>query len=146
MAGRQGSTRRQGAGGLKPLSFTTLTELRAVAAAASGRPVTVLTPVNAGRYAGSAYYFEMLRLVETEFPAARLRAVLDCGDDAAIALAALDLGWRAVILRGNATARARVGDIANRLKSEVLARRPAAVELSQQDDPAAYCRAYFERD
>ena len=108
--------------------------------------MTVLTPRNAGQYAGPAYYFEMLRAVEREFPAARLRAVLDCGDDAAIALAALDLGWRAVILRGNATARARAGDIANRLKSEVLARRPAALDLSQQADPAAFCRAYFDRD
>ena len=105
--------------------------------------MTVLTPVNAGQYAGPAYYFEMLRALEREFPAARLRAVLDCGDDAAIAVAALELGWRAVILRGNATARARVGDIANRLKSELLARRPAAVELSEKGDPAAFCRDYF---
>lgn len=143
MAGRQGSTRRQGAGGLKPLSFTTLAELRTIARAASDRPVTVLTPVNAGRYAGPAYYFEMLQLVKSEFPQSRIKAVLDCGDDAAIALAALDLGWRALILRGSKTARARVGDIANRLNAEVMARRPAAPDPSQETDPEAFCRAYF---
>jgi hypothetical protein len=144
MAGRQGTPGRAGAGSLKPFGFATLAELRVLAAAAD-RPVSVVTPVNAGRYAGPAYYLEMLHRVGREYPDARFDGLLDCGDDAAIAVAALAMGWPGVILRGNAAARERVADIANRTKGRVLARRPVTTDLTGTTDPGAFCRACFVR-
>jgi hypothetical protein len=119
-----------------------LAELRALAHAADC-PVTVLTPVNAGAYAGPAYYLEILRLAGEGAADVRFLGVLDCGDDAAIAVAALEMGWWGVVLRGNARARARVTDIANRNGGRVFTRRPAAVELSGRVDLEGFCRSFF---
>jgi hypothetical protein len=114
-------------------------------AAQLGAPLTLLTPPHAARYAGPAYYLEMLRRARREQAAETgaeiaVNAILDCGDDAALALFALDMGWPALVLTGHRGARARVADIARQRNARILPRRPAAIDLATADDAELACR------
>lgn len=109
-------------------------------AAASGRGLTVITPPQAGRFAGPAYHLELLRQAIAGRTDVEIRAILDCGDDAALALFALAMGWPAVVLSGRQPARSRVADIARQHGAQVLARRPRAIDLATTPDLDAACR------
>lgn len=85
-------------------------------AAERGVEVTLL-----GRYLpmGAMVFREMIDLAATEYPAARFRAVLDCGADPGYALNALRHGVKAVRLQAPAEVRRRVADIAAQLDAEL---------------------------
>ena len=96
---------------------------RAQAEAALAEPgIRFLTPPDGAFTAGESYY----RAVLASLPRP-VEAILDCGDDGACAVEALNAGWRQVVLRG--PARPAVAAIAAALGAEVLARAPAAADF-----------------
>ena len=116
------------------------------AAAALGAAVTLRTAPGAIHYAGPLY---LLKMVETALakrpppPRVRVRALLDCGDDAALAYAALRTGWRALLFTGPARVRAQLAAAARR-HAGVLEHRPTpALDLLDHPDPAAACLAWL---
>ena len=105
------------------------------AAARAGRPILLLTPPGGARYAGEGFYRAVLQAAEDRHPDARATAILDCGDDGALALAALAAGWKAIILGGSEKVGRKVTSVAERYEAHLHRRRPKALDLGQSDDP-----------
>ncbi len=101
-------------------------ECALAAASERDRPVTLLTAPGAAAYGGPGYYLAMVEAAQARHPKAACRAILDCGDDGALAQMALSLGWRGLVLRGKSAVRAKVQQIAKAHGGEVLARPPRA--------------------
>lgn len=115
------------------------------AAAALNRPITLLTAPGAAAYGGPGYYLAMLEAAQARYPDARARAILDCGDDGAMAQMALAAGWRCLVVRGKATVRDKLRRIAAAYGAEVLARPPKALDPGAEAmDIASQCRAMLE--
>ena len=113
------------------------------AAAEAGCELRLLTPPGGARYAGPAFYREIVRQAADERPEVRYRITLDCDADAALALGALSKGWTQLVLGGKAKVGAKIKDVAGRMGATILRRSPAALDLSQVSDPASACRVHF---
>jgi hypothetical protein len=120
-----------------------LKHLRAVLAACGNRPVIVLSGAGAGAYAGPSWFMAMIAHGFAEFPEARMTAILDCGDRAADAFAALNSGAKHVIFTGHPDAAERLRGIAAQVDASILAERPAAFDLLNVGDPDRAVRRYF---
>jgi hypothetical protein len=94
------------------------------AAAAQGTRVTLLSPEGFAATGGALYFRAIVEAAARAVPAARFEAVLDCGNEPGRALAALRMGFKTVVLGGNAHARRRVAAIAAKLGATVMSRRP----------------------
>jgi hypothetical protein len=121
-----------------------LDDARAALTAAAGAPVRLVSAPDAGGALGAGGWRALLDVLAAEFPAAPLTAVLDCGDAAGRALAALALGIPDIAFTGDATAAARLADIARSQGARLHA--PEAVEpldLRGRRDPVAACRDWL---
>ena len=72
------------------------------AAAETGRPVLLLSAVDAGLSAGAGWWREAITAARSSVPTARAAALLDCGDDAGAAQNALRVGVEAIVFTGSA--------------------------------------------
>jgi hypothetical protein len=97
------------------------------AAAEAGRPIVLASAPGAGIYAGSGWFREMVRTAREAVPEAQLSAILDCGDDAGAAMAAIRAPLAAIVFTGRADVAARLGDIAEQSGATLLTERPAVV-------------------
>jgi hypothetical protein len=113
------------------------------AAAEAGREIRLLTPPGGAHYAGAPYYAEVFRQAALSVPGARFIAILDCGDDAALAVTALAAGWRCLVLARGGRAFARVADIAGQHGAELLRRPPAGLDLGAEPEPLDRCRRWL---
>jgi hypothetical protein len=87
-----------------------LAEARAALAVAreGGRPLRLITPPGAAAWLGPRYFAELTRAARAEFPDVDARFVLDCGDMAGLALAALSSGVEAIAVEIAAAPRRRI--------------------------------------
>ena len=100
------------------------------AAAEAGKPVLLLSAVNAGLSAGAGWWREAVAAARDSVPSATVDALLDCGDDAGAAQAALREGVEAIVFCGPDEVRERLADIARGRGSRVHRNRPpAALDL-----------------
>src|SRR5207237_7656052 len=97
------------------------------AAAEAGRAVVLASAPDAGIYAGAGWFREVLRAAREAVPAAQSSALLDCGEDAGAAMAAVRAGIDAIVFTGRADVAARLGDIATQAGARLLTARPAAI-------------------
>jgi hypothetical protein len=93
------------------------------AAAESGRAIILASAPGAGIYAGPAWFGALIAAARDAVPAAQSTALLDCGDDAGAAQAALRGGIEGVIFTGR-------GDVAERL-ADIAAKRGAGLLTAQ---------------
>ncbi len=102
-----------------------LDQARAALAAAASlkRPVVLASAPGAGCYAGPSWFQSLTALAQASYPEAQMEAVLDCGAEAGVALAALRMGFKRVGFSGGAGARAKLEDIARALGAAVEGRR-----------------------
>lgn len=82
------------------------------AAQQAGRMVTLGSAPDAGIYAGAGWFAALIAAARAEVPAARSAALLDCGDDAGAAQAAIRAGIEGVVFTGHADVAERLADIA----------------------------------
>ena len=68
----------------------------------------------------------MIDAAQTAVPAACASAILDCGDDAGAAQAALRAGVATIVFTGRADVAERLAAIATAMGARLLAARPAA--------------------
>jgi len=95
------------------------------AAAEAGRPVTLASAPDAGIYAGSGWFGALVAAARAGVPAAQgAAALLDCGDDAGAAQAAIRAGIEAIVFTGPADLAERLADIASQHGARLLATRP----------------------
>jgi hypothetical protein len=102
-----------------------------------GRPVTLLSAPGAALFAGCLWWRALVAAARAAHPATPAQDVLDCGDAAGQAMAALRAGQRLLILDPACPAFATVRSAAKTLGAIVLAARPPALDLA---DPAAQRR------
>jgi hypothetical protein len=101
------------------------------AAGAADRPVTLLSAPDAGIFAGPGWWREVVAAARAAVPAAQCTAILDCGDDAGAAQAAIRAGVEAIVFTGRADIAERLADIARQNDVRLLAERPApALDLA----------------
>ncbi len=96
------------------------------AAARAGRPVMLLSAPAAGVYAGPGWFQALVEVARQAVPKARFRAMLDCGDEASAALAAIRAPVEGAIFTGRADVARRLADIAGQQGVRFAIERPAA--------------------
>jgi acyl-CoA reductase-like NAD-dependent aldehyde dehydrogenase len=96
------------------------------AAAAAGRPIVLASAPEAGLYAGPGWWRELVAMAGAAVPAARFSAMLDCGDGAGAALAAIRAHVEGAIFTGHAEVARRLADIAAQHGVRLVTRRLAA--------------------
>lgn len=101
-----------------------LVEARAVLGAASGAPAVLVSPPDAAANLGVGFFWALVEAARAEFPGRDIEAAMDCGGAPGYALAALRMGFKTVVLRGDPRARARVAAIARASGARLLARPP----------------------
>lgn len=110
---------------------------RAALAAATRRdcPIVLYSAEGAAAYAGAAWFSAVVAAARSDYPTARCEAVLDCGDHAGLALAALRLGCRAIVLRGPAALRGKIAAIAKVRAARLVSGPKEALDLRHCPDP-----------
>jgi hypothetical protein len=109
-----------------------LTDARQVLA--FGQPVTLLSARGAGLFAGSGWWHALVRRFREEHADVSIEDILDCGDASGLALGALRIGQRALVLDAGAPGWSSVAAIAASLGGEVLAVRPPALDMSKPEE------------
>jgi hypothetical protein len=100
-----------------------------------GRPVTLLSAPGAALYAGCGWWRALVRQARAEAPDVPAADILDCGDGAGQALAALRIGQLRLVLAPGAPGWDAVAAIAAEQGGEVLKSAPAALDLNQRGAP-----------
>jgi hypothetical protein len=103
------------------------------AAARANRPVAVVSAPEAGSYVGPGWFGAMVAAARAAVPEARFSALLDCGDHAGSALAAIRAEVEGVIFIGRADVARRLAEIAAQHCVRLETKRPAAA-LDLQDE------------
>jgi hypothetical protein len=101
------------------------------AALSFGVPVTLLSAPGAALFAGCGWWCALVGQVRAEFVGAAIDDILDCADASGLALGALRIGQRTIVLDPTAPGRHSVVAIAVSLGGAVLTGRPQALDLSQ---------------
>jgi hypothetical protein len=110
-----------------------------------GRELRFLSPPDAALYLGPGWMEAIEDVVETRL-GFRLRGILDCADRPDLVQAAFRQGTRAVVFRGRGRAARKLADIAAAYDASLLLRRPRALDLGADTDPAAALRRYLGAD
>jgi len=87
----------------------------------------------------------MIEQAHKDHPEAHMSVVLDCGDRAGDALAALREGIEAVRYSGRRDVAAKIAAIARRSGGRLYEERAPALDLLDEADPAAACREWLGR-
>jgi hypothetical protein len=94
------------------------------AAVEAGRPVTLASAPDAGIYAGPGWFGALIAAARDAVPAAQSTTLIDCGDDAGAAQAAIRAGIEGIIFTGRADVAERLADIARQRGVRLLTARP----------------------
>jgi|SRR5690242_18347904 hypothetical protein len=97
-----------------------------------GRPVTLLSAAGAVMYAGSAWWRALTDRAAAEYRDVACDNILDCADASGLALGALRIGQRRIILYPIAPGWSEVAATAATLGCEVLADRPPALDMAER--------------
>jgi acyl-CoA reductase-like NAD-dependent aldehyde dehydrogenase len=101
------------------------------AAAECGCAVVLASAPDAGIYAGPGWFKALVAAAHEAVPAAEATVLLDCGEDAGAAMAAIRAGIEGVIFTGRSDVAARLGDIAGQRGALLVATRPGpALDLA----------------
>jgi hypothetical protein len=132
---RSGATKQSRAGTPPVIIVHSLAHAGAAlsAAAEAGQPVTLASAPDAGIYAGPGWFGALIAASRNAAPAAQCAALLDCGDDAGAAQAAIRAGIEGIIFTGPADLAERLADIAGQRGARLLTVRPAtALDLAAE--------------
>jgi hypothetical protein len=102
------------------------------AALAVGLPVTLLSAPGAALFAGSGFWHALMAQAKAEYPNVTAPDILDCGNAAGYALAALRLGQRILIVAEGTPGREAVAAVAAASGAMLLATRPPALDLARR--------------
>lgn len=115
------------------------------AASSLSKAVRLFSPPGAAGYLGAGYFRAMIAEAAAEFPRARFRAVLDCGDEAGTALGALREGVRFVSAELPPAVRRKLAAIARKCGGALVAAPSRALDLAETADPEAATREWLRR-
>ncbi len=111
----------------------------------AGRPVTLISAPGAALYAGCLWWRELADAARAEVPDTPCSDILDCGDAAGRAMAALRIGQKMLILDPASPAFAAVRAAAATIGCLVIGERPASLDLGPLDLARPYGQARLRR-
>ena len=127
--------------------FHSLDHARAAVAAASELdvPFTLQSAPGAAAYAGVGF---LKAVADEALGDGDIEAVIDCGEDAGTALAALRASWVRVVFSGPPDMLEKLADIAAQQGARVVGggAEAAALDLLDVADPLAACRDFLGRE
>jgi hypothetical protein len=94
------------------------------AASAADRDIILLSAADAGIYAGAGWFKAVVEAARNAIPTANFTEILDCGDDAGAAMAALSVGLKSVVFTGRADVAERLTSIAQQWNLRLQTARP----------------------
>jgi hypothetical protein len=103
------------------------------AASRAGRPVVLASAPGAGSYVGPGWFGALVAAAREAVADAYFSALLDCGDDVGVALAAIRSQIEGVVFTGRVDVARRLADIARQHGVRFVTDRPAAL-LDLGDD------------
>ena len=113
------------------------------AAAELGRPVILLSAPAIAHAIGPLYFASLVRAARADAPAARCSAILDCHRAAGRAMAAVRLGFEAIVYVGTPETVEKLTDIGEPYGCEILTERPQSLDLRGQAEPLEAVRKYL---
>jgi hypothetical protein len=132
---RSGATKQSRAGTPPVIVIHSLAQAVAAlsAAAEAGRPITVASARDAGIAAGPGWFGALIAAARDAVPVPQCAALLDCGDDAGAAQAAIRAGIEGVVFTGRADIAERLADIAGQRGIRLVTVRPdPALDLAAE--------------
>jgi hypothetical protein len=96
------------------------------AAAEVGEHIILASAPDAGIYAGPGWWNGLVVAARDTVPAAQFAALLDCGDDAGAAQAAIRAGADSIVFAGRRDVAERLADIARQRGAHLTTARPSA--------------------
>jgi hypothetical protein len=122
-----------------------LEDARAALATAieSGASVALRSAPGAAAYLGAQIFREIVETARGEFPGVDAVGVLDCGEDAGFALAALRHGIERIRVSLPAGTRARIADIARQYGATLDDDPAPALDLLDRENPVEACRQWL---
>lgn len=94
---------------------------------------------------GPHWFQKLLDEIELKFPDVQIEGVLDCGDSAGLALAALRQGLKRIRFTGPKKVREKIRGIARQQMATVDTAWPETLDLGHQADPATACRDWLDQ-
>jgi hypothetical protein len=120
------------------------------AAATAGRSVILVSAPNAGIYGGPGWWTGLIAAARAAVPNAPATALLDCGDDAGAAQAAIRAGAETIVFTGPAAVANRLADIAGQYGCRLVTARPtetldlAEIFFAPPDQLHRRCAEYLD--
>jgi hypothetical protein len=105
--------------------------------------ITLFSAPGAVATIGPAWFRSMIQELERTFPDLDMEAVLDCGDLAGYALAALRSDVRLISYSGNASAARKIKDIAGTYGGRLVRRPSRILDIRDEDDADAALRKWL---
>ena len=115
------------------------------AAAAIGKPVTLLSAPAAAAQAGINWFAELVKTARAEVPDADCVGALDCDRYGGRAMAALKLGFEVIIFSGQRANYLTLLDMADGLPIRVLDSRPKSLDLLGRREPEKAVRDWLAK-
>lgn len=116
----------------------------AQAAARAGRDLDLRSGPGAGAYAGAGWWAALVAEIQAAFPTLAVRGILDCGDDAGAAMAAMRAGVAHLAVAGRPALRRRIADLAAQSRAEIVDIAAPALDLGKLAPGADMDRACRE--
>lgn len=109
-------------------------------------PVTLVSAPGAARSGGAGWWRALIAQARAAAPTARASSILDCADEAGMALAAIREGVEAIAISAPNPAFERLADIARQSGVEILPIPwDAACDLAGSNDPQADCENHLRK-
>ncbi len=100
---------------------------------AVGRAATLLSAPGAALFAGCGWWRAVVECARSEHAGVPIDDILDCADAPGLALGALRIGQRRLVLSPGAPGWQSVATIAESLGGEVLTARPPALDMADRN-------------
>ena len=113
------------------------------AALGKGQLVSIWSAFGASSYMGPRWFFEIIRLVRSEFPNLKILGILDCGDQPGDALAAIETGVEALALTAKPATLRSIREIADQANVNLHRRPSHKLDLAKCLDAEACCKRWF---
>jgi hypothetical protein len=107
-------------------------------------PVMLVSAHGAVRSGGAGWWRDLIARARSQTPEADMVSILDCADEAGMALAAIRAGVEAIAVTAPHETLARIADIARQSSVSLISIPWAdAVDLAQANDPQATCENHL---
>ena len=107
--------------------------------------VTLISPPGAAATIGATVFRDIVAKAAENYPQARFKSILDCGDEPGMAMGAFRHGIKGVRISNGPELSAKLADIAKQRGGFVYTIHGDELDLHNMSEPAAACRAWLTK-